>query len=106
MQISVPYTLDQGWGTYVPPRAARNVHYRWRTAKSIEFVLQLCFYLTMRGRVTSLDFRSKYLFIIELRFDAMLCSNWSNANSGAGHIKRPRGPQVPHPCFRLLKLCA
>jgi len=39
-----------------------------------------------------------YLLIMELRFDAMLYSNLGNENSDAGHIKRSRGPQVPHRC--------
>jgi len=50
--------------------------------------------------VSSLDLLSKYLLIMELRFDAMLCSNLGNENSDAGHIKCSRGPQVPHPCSR------
>jgi len=51
--------------------------------------------------VTSLDSLSKYLLIMELRFDAMLYSNLGNQNSDAGHIKcsrephLARGPQVP-----------
>jgi len=36
---------------------------------------------------------------MELRFDAMLCSNLGNENSGTDHIKCSRGPQVPHPWF-------
>jgi len=41
------------------------------------------------------------LLIVELRFDAMLCSNTGKENSDAGQIKCPHGPQVPHPCFTL-----
>ena len=46
---------------------------------------------------------------MELRFDAMLCSWMRNENSDMGHIKCPRGPQVP-PCFttwksRLSSIC-
>jgi len=36
--------------------------------------------------VTHLDLLCKYLLIVELRFDAMLCSNMGNENSDAGHI--------------------
>jgi len=50
-----------------------------------------------------------YLLIMELRFDAMLYSNLGNENSDAGHIKRSREPQVPHPClttrFDFLSSC-
>jgi len=46
--------------------------------------------------MTSLDLLSKYLLIMDLRFDTMLCSNLSNENSVEGHIKCSRGPQVPH----------
>jgi len=48
--------------------------------------------------VTTLNILSKYLLVIELRFDAILYSNMGNENSVAGHIKYSRGPQVPHPC--------
>ena len=53
--------------------------------------------------MTSLDILSKYLLIVELRFDAMLCSNLGNESSDVDHIKcsrephLARGPQVPHP---------
>ena len=46
---------------------------------------------------------SKYLLIMELRFDAIFYSNLGNENSDADHIKcswgphLARGPQVPHP---------
>ena len=49
--------------------------------------------------MTSLSALSKYLLIMELRFDAMQCSNLDNENSDAGHIKCSLGLQVPHPCF-------
>jgi len=32
---------------------------------------------------------------MELRFDAMLCSNLSNGKFDAGHVKCSRDPQVP-----------
>ena len=38
----------------------------------------------------------KYLLVMEIRFEAILYSELGNENSDAGHIKRPRGPQVPH----------
>jgi len=44
---------------------------------------------------------------MEIRVDTILYSKLSNENPKAGHIKgsrRPhlaRGPQVPHPWFRL-----
>ena len=53
--------------------------------------------------MTFVDLLSKYLHIMEFRFEAMLYSNLGKENSDAGHIKcsrRPhlaRGPQVPHP---------
>jgi len=34
---------------------------------------------------------------MELCCDAMLCTNLGRENVDAGHIKCPRGPQVPHP---------
>jgi len=40
--------------------------------------------------VTSLDSLPKYLLIMELRFDAMLCSNLGSKNSDGGHIKCSR----------------
>jgi len=43
----------------------------------------------------------KYLLIMWLRFDVMLYSNFGNENSGAGHVKCSRGPQVPDPWSRL-----
>jgi len=46
----------------------------------------------------------KYLLNIELCFDAILYSKVGNETSHAGHIKCPRGPQVPHPCFKLSTL--
>jgi len=49
--------------------------------------------------VTSLDLLSKYLLIMELRFDAILYSKLGNKNSDAGHIKCSHRPQVPHPCY-------
>jgi len=42
---------------------------------------------------------SKYLLIMEIRFDAILYSKLGNENSDTGHIKCSRGPQVPHPCL-------
>jgi len=47
--------------------------------------------------VTYLNVLSKYLLIMELRFDAMLCSNVGNGKSDAGHIKCSCGRQVHHP---------
>ena len=32
---------------------------------------------------------------MELGFDTMLCSNFGNENSDAGHIKCSRGPHLP-----------
>jgi len=51
--------------------------------------------------VTSLDLLSKYLLIVEFRFDAMLLYCYlGNEKSDVGH-KRSRGPQAPHPWFTL-----
>jgi len=47
--------------------------------------------------VTSYDLVSKYLLIMELRFDAILYSNLSNEHSHADHIQCSRWPKVPHP---------
>jgi len=47
--------------------------------------------------VTFLDLLFKYLLIMELRFDAVLCSNLGNKNSDARHIKCSRGPQFFYP---------
>jgi len=47
--------------------------------------------------------RTKYLLIMELRFDAKLHSNMGNENSDAGHIKCSGGPQVPHPWVKATK---
>jgi len=49
--------------------------------------------------VTSLDLLSNYLLIVDLRFDAMVCSNLGNENSDTGHIKCLRGQQVPQPAL-------
>jgi len=56
--------------------------------------------------VTSLDILSKYLVIMELRFDVMLCSNLGSENFYASHIKCScevhvaHGPWVTHPWCR------
>jgi len=44
--------------------------------------------------VTSLDVLSKYLLIMELRFEAMLYSNWCIENFDAGHTKCSRRPHL------------
>jgi len=44
--------------------------------------------------VTSLDLLSKYLLVMELRFDAMLYSKLGNENSDEGHNKCSRGPHL------------
>ena len=94
-------TLLQGWGTYLLSRATWILHYRWRAAKSINFILKFYHYLTM-GKSDFSWLIITYLLIIELRFDAMLYYNLGNETSDAGHIKCLRGPQVPHPCFTML----
>jgi len=72
------------------------VHYRWRAAKSINFLLK--FYLIyLWERETSLDVLSKYLLIVELRFDVMLYSNLGCENSDVDHIICSHGLQIPHP---------
>jgi len=50
--------------------------------------------------VTSLGLLSKYLLIMELRFDPMLYSNLGNEHYDAGHIKSSRGSQVLHPWYK------
>jgi len=53
----------------------------------------------------SLYIISKYLLVMELRFDAIVYSLLGGEDSNAGHIKCSRGPhlarglQVPHLCF-------
>jgi len=46
---------------------------------------------------TQLTSYLNYLLIVVFHFDPMLCSKLGSENSDAGHIKRCRGPQVPHP---------
>jgi len=41
---------------------------------------------------------AQYLLIMELRFDVILHSKLGSENPDAGHIKCPRGPQIPQPC--------
>jgi len=55
--------------------------------------------------VTSLDLLPKYLLIVELHFDTMLCSNVGNESSDAGHIKCSRWLQVPHPWLKQQLKC-
>jgi len=49
---------------------------------------------------------SKYLPIVELHFDVILCYKLGNKNSDVDHIKCSRGPhlargmQIPHPYFK------
>jgi len=50
--------------------------------------------------VITLNILSKYVLVMELRFDAMLYSDMGNENSDAGHVKCSRGPQVPYHWFR------
>jgi len=47
--------------------------------------------------MTSYDLVSKYLLIMEIRFDANFYSNLSNEKSDVDHIQCSRWPQVPHP---------
>ena len=97
-------SLCQRWATYLLSRAAWIVHYRWRAAKSINFILKFYHYLTMRKSELSW-LTIWYLLIMEFRFDAILYSNLGNKNYAAGHIKCSRWPhlarglQVPHPCY-------
>jgi len=67
--------------------------------KTNYFILKSYLY-QLWGSGTSLDLLSKNLFIMELCFDAMLCSNFGNEISDSGHIKCSRGPQVPQHCSR------
>ena len=48
------------------------MHYRWRAAKSNDFILKFCTYLTLRKG--NFSWLTKYLLIMKLRFDAMLYS--------------------------------
>jgi len=47
--------------------------------------------------VTSFDLLSKYLLIMELRFETIVYSNLGIEKSDADHIKFSREPHVPHP---------
>jgi len=47
----------------------------------------------------SLDIISKYLLVMELRFEAIVYSKFGDEDSNAGHIKCSRGPQVPTPAL-------
>ena len=49
--------------------------------------------------MTSLDILSKYLLIMELHFDAMLCSNVGNENTDVGHMKCSHRPRFPAPAL-------
>jgi len=62
--------------------------------KTIELLQNLNLYLNM---MDSLDIQSKYLVVMELRFDTILYSTLGNENYDVGHIKCPRVSQVPHP---------
>ena len=53
--------------------------------------------------MTSLDLPSKYLRIIGLRFDAILCSNLGNENSDVGHVKHSRRLQVTSPVYKSIR---
>ena len=93
--------LDQEWGSYLLSWAAWIVHHRWRAAKSNSKIPP---FLTMTKRDFSwltIQVPAKHvLLIMELRFEAMLHSNFGNENCDAGHIKCSRGPQVLHPWSR------
>jgi len=39
IKVNMLVSLEQVWGTYLLSRAAWNVHYRWRAAKSVDFNL-------------------------------------------------------------------
>jgi len=41
--------LKQGWGTFLLSQAAWIVHHRWRSAKSINFILKFYFYLMRKS---------------------------------------------------------
>jgi len=77
--------VKQGWGTQLLSRAACIVYYRWRAPKSIDFILKFYLHLTMRK--SDFFWITKYLLIMQLRFDGMFYSNFGNENSGVGHIK-------------------
>jgi len=63
------HPLAQGWGTYALSRAAWMVEYRWRTAKSINFMIKFYHYLTMRKSDSS------WLAIFST------CSSWSSVST-------------------------
>jgi len=78
--------------------------------KFINLILKFYLHLPMGSREkklcqgadeTSPNPLSTCLLAMEFHFDAMLCSNFSNQNSGAGHIECSHRPQVPHPCHKL-----
>ena len=103
-QDAVPATvcddfLKQGCGNYLLSRTAWIVHYRWRAAKTINFILKFYLHLTMRK--SDFFWITKYLIIVVLRFDVMFYSNMGSKNSGVGHIKGSRGPQAPRPCYKV-----
>jgi len=54
-------------------------------------------------RDTFLGSLSTYLLVIEFHFDAILCFNFCNDNSDAGHVKcllhLACRPQVLYPCY-------
>jgi len=67
--------------------------------KSIDFISKLHPYLAKENKERKL--LSTCPLVVEFRFEAMLCSNLGNENSDAGHIKQPRGLQVP-PWFKQI----
>jgi len=86
--------LDQGWGTYLLSRSAWILHYRWRAAKSINFILKFSLFLTTKSALFWLTIQVPAYHGASFQRD--LYSKLGNENSDEDHIKCPRWPQVPH----------
>ena len=92
--------LNQGREAYLLSQAAWIVHYRWRTTKTIDFILKFYLYLTMRKS----DFSSLTLLVpAHGTFYTMLYCNFGNkillqaiSNVHTGHIW-PAGHRFPIP---------
>ena len=80
--------------------------YCWRITETINFILKV--YYRLGRREDSLRLLSKYLLIVELRFDVMLHSNLGKENSDVGHnycSGRPHlaiGRRFPTPDLSIL----
>ena len=109
-KASAARAIEQGW----EPIQYHGSRVLWKIVggpqKLINFILTFLFILQnkirrknyyQRARETSPDLLSSRLLFTEFRFGAMLCSNFGNENSDAGHINLHAGLRFPtHLCHR------